>query len=387
MNILLPTLGSSGWMAGVNYLINLCRAVELVDPDTAVYHLGKIDATLYGDKIRFAGEIIEKRPARFSTGWIINEVIHKRFGLPVEWGSAYEGELEKIDVGFQTDSPGLGKRFPILYWIPDFQHLHYPQFFTEEQILHRKQGYPALAQKASLVILSSNDAKNDFCTLFPEFADKARVLQFASHIPEQLILSDETFVVGKYNIPDRYFFLPNQFWQHKNHRIVFDAVRRLKEQNILVNVVMTGHTYDYRTPDYFNQLLTYCAEIGISRQLYFLGLVPFEDMVDLVKPAVSVINPSLFEGWSTTVEEVKSIGQRIILSDIKVHREQAPDHGIYFDVNSSDQLAEIMKNLWLVSAPLEIDRKRLSIDNKERQLAYGRKFLEYCTEAIENFGK
>lgn len=39
----------------------------------------------------------------------------------------------------------------------------------------------------------------------------------------------------------------------------------------------------------------------------------------------ALLNPSRFEGWSTTVEEAKAAGTPMILSDIPVHREQAPN--------------------------------------------------------------
>jgi glycosyltransferase involved in cell wall biosynthesis len=54
------------------------------------------------------------------------------------------------------------------------------------------------------------------------------------------------------------------------------------------------------------------------------------------------INPSLFEGWSTTVEEAKALGKFIILSDIKVHREQNPKDAVYFNAKDSVDLVEKM---------------------------------------------
>jgi glycosyltransferase involved in cell wall biosynthesis len=63
--------------------------------------------------------------------------------------------------------------------------------------------------------------------------------------------------------------------------------------------------------------------------------------------ATALINPSLFEGWSTAVEEAKSIGKRIILSDISVHREQNPDGGIFFNPNNSTELANILQEIWI----------------------------------------
>ena len=58
--------------------------------------------------------------------------------------------------------------------------------------------------------------------------------------------------------------------------------------------------------------------------------------------SAAVINPSLFEGWSTTVEEAKALDLNIILSDIPVHREQNPDRSIFFNARDPEQLAVIL---------------------------------------------
>jgi glycosyltransferase involved in cell wall biosynthesis len=55
-----------------------------------------------------------------------------------------------------------------------------------------------------------------------------------------------------------------------------------------------------------------------------------------------LINPSHFEGWSTSVEEAKSMGKQIVLSDIPVHREQAPERGLFFPSDDQHALANMM---------------------------------------------
>ena len=62
--------------------------------------------------------------------------------------------------------------------------------------------------------------------------------------------------------------------------------------------------------------------------------------------SLGYINPSFFEGWSTTVEEAKYRGKPILLSDLKVHREQAPAKGVFFDPNDPEDLAKKMWDLW-----------------------------------------
>jgi glycosyltransferase involved in cell wall biosynthesis len=51
-----------------------------------------------------------------------------------------------------------------------------------------------------------------------------------------------------------------------------------------------------------------------------------------------MINPSRFEGWSTPIEEAKAFSTPLLLSDIAIHREQAP-LARFFDPASPATLA------------------------------------------------
>jgi hypothetical protein len=62
---------------------------------------------------------------------------------------------------------------------------------------------------------------------------------------------------------------------------------------------------------------------------------------------MAVINPSLFEGWSSTVEECKSIGKNMILSDIPIHKEQNPPDSLYFEPNNAEALSKLLQDVWL----------------------------------------
>src|SRR6202012_4558704 len=69
---------------------------------------------------------------------------------------------------------------------------------------------------------------------------------------------------------------------------------------------------------------------------------PFDHLVGLMHHATAFLNPSRFEGWSTSVEEAKSMGKQIVLSDIPVHREQAPERGYFFPPDAPQALADAM---------------------------------------------
>src|SRR3990172_9644127 len=98
----------------------------------------------------------------------------------------------------------------------------------------------------------------------------------------------------------------------------------------------------------------------------------------------SLINPSFFEGWSTTVEEAKSMGKRIILSDIEVHREQNPSGGVFFDPKNPKELAEIMWKVWTKSDIEE--EKDLSRKGQEelpvRLIAFAQRYEDIVLETL-----
>ena len=62
--------------------------------------------------------------------------------------------------------------------------------------------------------------------------------------------------------------------------------------------------------------------------------------------SVAVLNPSLFEGWSTTVEEARALQVPMVLSDLPVHQEQADGIARFFDRTSASSLADALLQAW-----------------------------------------
>jgi glycosyltransferase involved in cell wall biosynthesis len=81
------------------------------------------------------------------------------------------------------------------------------------------------------------------------------------------------------------------------------------------------------------------VEYHLEKEIIFLGFIDRTDQLVLMKNALAVIQPSLFEGWSTVVEDAKALNQTIIASDIAVHQEQLEDKGYYFSPHDYPELA------------------------------------------------
>jgi glycosyltransferase involved in cell wall biosynthesis len=269
-------------------------------------------------------------------------------------------------------------------WIPDFQHKYLPQFFTAAEIQSRDQSFRAIAENAKTVVLSSKTAAEDFKKFFPEAAEKARVLSFKTSPSPSWYEGNPEQIQQKYNLPDRFFLISNQFWQHKNHLLVFEALKILKNRGLEPTVVCTGHIYDYRKPEYSDTLLSSIHCSGIAHQVRLLGLIPKLDQVHLMRRSLAVLQPSLFEGWSTLVEDARSLGKAMILSDLPVNLEQSPPHSVFFDRTFADSLAQQMEIFWAERKPgpdIEAESQALKNIHSEIQ-SYGYRFLEIAKEII-----
>ena len=47
-----------------------------------------------------------------------------------------------------------------------------------------------------------------------------------------------------------------------------------------------------------------------------------EDQLGLMRDSLAVVQPSLFEGWGTVVEDAKTLGVQVLCSDIEIHHEE-----------------------------------------------------------------
>jgi glycosyltransferase involved in cell wall biosynthesis len=121
---------------------------------------------------------------------------------------------------------------------------------------------------------------------------------------------------------------------------VIEALGVLKQRGREIVVVATGNPLDHRHPEHLVALNKRIDELDLRTNFRMLGMVPRAHVISLMRTCAGLINPSLFEGWSSTVEEGRTLGVPMLLSAIGVHREQMGENAIYFDPNEPRDLAE-----------------------------------------------
>lgn len=354
-----------GWLGGVSYYRNLFRALrELPQPRVTpviVTDPGGDDAQLEPFQ---PIEVLRTPLVRIGTPWW---KVRRACQLWLDRDLPFERFLRGNRIGLLSHSGFLGRRCPIpsLPWIPDFQELDFPEFFSPAEREARSRGLAQACRHATAILVSSEAARTDLARAHPGCGVPVHVLRFVASVPGAGEVPTVEELQQRYRFSAPYFHLPNQFWAHKNHEAVIDAVHALRERGREVLVLATGNTADHRQPGHFAALERRVASLDLGKWFRVLGIVPYRDLMGLMAHSVAVVNPSHFEGWSTTVEEAKSLGKPVVLSDIPVHREQAPAGARYFDPRSPTALADALWEAWEARDP---ERDRATRARAERDL-------------------
>lgn len=357
--------GSDLWTSGVYYAADLMRLLRETFGGNVrselLLHPGVKPPALLSAA---ADEtLVYPRTTRWSAPWWRERIPRRIFKHDVTADLFLQSH--QIDVLVFGDAP-LGSHIPTIHLIPDFQPFHFPEYFPPRELARRRAEVLRLGATAARLIVYAEPVRSDMARFVPQFVSKTRIVTPLSEIPEQVYACDPLEPVRSYHLPRKFFYVPNQFWQHKNHALVLKALDLLRERNIHPFVVMTGLFHDDRAPQFAATFLRQVSEMDLRDRVVLLGLVPREHVYLLIRQSLAVINPSLFEGYGMTTAETRWLGKRALLSDIPAHRAQNPPHAVFFDPSDPSSLAEAMATAWSEYVP----GPDLALEAQARQ-AYG----------------
>jgi len=275
---------------------------------------------------------------------------------------------------------------PLLSWIPDFQHVHLPEMFSNEEVRERDRIFSAITRHADRIVVSSREALGDLKRFAVGADERARVMSFVARVPEGIYDGVAESICDSYHLPDRFVYLPNQFWRHKNHDIVLQALKIAADRGSQMTVVCTGNLTDFRNPAFPSEFFARKESMGLRNNMIILGLVPHEHVYQLMRQSLAVLQPSLFEGWNTCVEEVKSVGKRMIVSDLAVHREQDPPQAVFFDPCDPEALASCLGEAFREYTPgPDNDLETRARDaHPQRTQRFAETFMEIAEDAVDH---
>lgn len=378
------------WAGGHNYQRNLFGALNRHAPGsvTPVLFAGTADDSEEITALAGIPAVEVVRSPVFdhaATGLARATDLARAIAFGLDGPAIAEFRTRKIDMVFES-ARFFGWRlpFPAIAWFPDFQHRLLPHLFSRSAYWRRDLGFRIQLASGRHVMLSSASALGDLKKFYPGLLNAVSVVRFATEPPASLLATNPSDVIASYGLPPCYFYLPNQFWRHKNHQLVVDALDLLKRRGLDVVVAASGSTLDFREPGLFDAMMQDVKARGLETNFRHLGMIPLDHVYALLRASAALINPSECEGWSTTVEEAKSFGVPMLLSGLEVHREQTEGRARYFGIHDAEALAEHMSQVARSADPGIVRDLLPNLD--ERVKAFVADFVGLTADVMKNPG-
>ena len=220
-------------------------------------------------------------------------------------------------------------------------HRDYPEFpevRKNYEFFNRESIIKLTLAKSIFIICDSFDLVKKINFRYGIDLDRLFAMPFSpSSFLSTDIKNDLNHAIEKYQLTEKYFFYPAQFWAHKNHiRIVqaFKLIEKpLREKNI--SVVFCGG--DKGVMEHIRSAIKHHE---LNRSFKILGFVPPSDMVALYKSAIALIMPTYFGPTNLPPLEAWQCGIPVIYS--KIFSSQVGDAAIMVDPDSAESLSEAM---------------------------------------------
>ena len=147
-------------------------------------------------------------------------------------------------------------------------------------------------------------------------------------------------------LPQRYLFYPAQFWPHKNHLRLVEALGILRQRDLRVPLVLTGSWSGTLRERTFEKTMSHARSMNVDEQLTVLGYVPDSDMAGLYRGAAALVFPTFFGPTNLPIIEAWALGCPVVTSDIRGIREQVGDAALLADPREPEALAAAIERVW-----------------------------------------
>jgi glycosyltransferase involved in cell wall biosynthesis len=145
-------------------------------------------------------------------------------------------------------------------------------------------------------------------------------------------------VLEHYGLTKGYYFYPAQFWAHKNHVRILQALELLNKKGKTPHVVFSGGDQGA-----MSHVKATASKLGVGEQVQFLGFVPAEHVRGLYEGCRAVVMPSYFGPTNLPPLEAWELNKPLLYSSHL--SEQSGQSALLFDPDSAVELAKAMDDV------------------------------------------
>ncbi|MCW1969368.1 MAG: glycosyltransferase family 4 protein [Anaerolineae bacterium] len=251
---------------------------------------------------------------------------------------------QKCDVWVFSSSAAWSFQTPVrsLVTIHDLMH-RYERRFPEAggEYDYREQLFGNICRWATGVLVDSEMGRQQAVESYGIAPDKVFALPYIAPARTFNPSAPADFA-QRCPLPPKFIFYPAQFWAHKNHANLIEAMALLRQRGLDdVQLVLVGSKQNGYAA--VQQLV---EARQLREQVHFLGYVLDEYMAEIYRRARAMVMPTFFGPTNIPPLEAAAVGCPMALSGIYGMPEQMGDAALYFDPASPASIADALARLW-----------------------------------------
>lgn len=252
----------------------------------------------------------------------------------------------------EINLPGIVPIFDLMHRYANFPELHEKGTFNGRELY-----YERVCRYAKGILVDSTVGKQHVVECYKVDANKLYVLPFIAPPYVLNVVDIPIDMIAKFNLPEKFIFYPAQFWQHKNHKGLLEALKILKSEGIDVNCVLVGSQKNSDT-----DIKKKVVEYGLDKNVFYLDYVSNDELVSLYKQSQALVMPTFLGPTNIPQLEAFALGCPVLTSNIYGIPEQVGDAGLLFDPENYSDIAAKIK-LIITNEGL---RQELIVKGKEK---------------------
>jgi glycosyltransferase involved in cell wall biosynthesis len=268
-----------------------------------------------------------------SERWRDNAILLERQG-------DIRGRLSGLDIYFCPLNALYPRPLPLptVVTIADIQETFYPENFTAEVLYSRDRHFVGSTKMADCVITHSEFTKQTLIQKHRLPSDKIAVVP---HCSDPIFAADDAASCNQ-PLPSDFILYPANFWNHKNHDRLLQALGILRsEHGLAIDLALTGFPVPNGSP-----VQDKAREYGVEALVHVLGYTTAAELSGAYRRARMLVFPSYFEGFGLPLIEAMAAGCPIAAADATSIPEVVGDAAVLFDPMSPPSIADAIARLW-----------------------------------------
>ncbi|MCX6168363.1 MAG: glycosyltransferase [Ignavibacteriales bacterium] len=337
-------------------------AVKLVKAFDKPEYVGRAIAFVYKENMELINSHIQHIQLdvygfnRFNRSIFLNKYIKKAFSIlnmPIQ--PDFELAIKKYHIKFgifpTPNKEIIRCSIPYAAAFQSLGHRLNPELpeTTGDGLWKSREDVSSIVCKNADLIFIDSEIGSDYLKFYYE--PKGEIIVIPHDVPDELnVAVDEKKqkkILKKFNVTKPFLFYPAQFWPHKNHIRIFEAIKYLQRKGIDIQLVFTASSQSIRKKyDIEYRLKRIARDSSMEDNIIITGYLNAEEIFTFYKNALAMIMPQLIPEPCIPFIECMGLGCPIIGSDIPGIKEQINNCGVLVNPYIIESIANGIKELY-----------------------------------------